>query len=335
MRPARGSRSIRPAPRPSTPGRSRSAPTSSCMRRPRCSTAIRTWSPASLAGAEPDAFWERLVAIRREAGRDPRAVRGLPADPRPAHAAPARRRPGPRAPWRWRSASSAHPQVARVLYPGPAAASRPRRRRPPDGGRLRLHAVDPGHRRRGRRRSRTAARVGLWKRATSLGGVESLIEHRASIEGPGTPCPPDLLRLSTGIEDPDDLFRDLDEALTAAALGTLWLSASSSPVARRQTRPTTVRRTVRCHDAITRRRALQTGAAAAAAAAPPRAAPRGRARVVKLRDPGDHRSPRERLPLRLLPRRGRRHGRASPGRPPSSRRPARRRRTASCSTTAT
>ncbi|HEX6010782.1 MAG TPA: PLP-dependent transferase, partial [Geminicoccaceae bacterium] len=62
----------------------------------------------------------------------------------------------------------------------------------------------------------TAARVGLWKRATSLGGVESLIEHRASIEGPGTPCPPDLLRLSTGIEDPDDLYADLDEALTAA-----------------------------------------------------------------------------------------------------------------------
>ena len=62
----------------------------------------------------------------------------------------------------------------------------------------------------------TAARVGLWKRATSLGGVESLIEHRASIEGPGTPCPPDLLRLSTGIEDPDDLYADLDEALTGA-----------------------------------------------------------------------------------------------------------------------
>jgi len=60
---------------------------------------------------------------------------------------------------------------------------------------------------------RTAARVGLWKRATSLGGVESLIEHRASIEGPGTPCPPDLLRLSTGIEDVEDLYRDLDEAL--------------------------------------------------------------------------------------------------------------------------
>ncbi|TXM88051.1 PLP-dependent transferase, partial [Methylobacterium sp. WL116] len=65
----------------------------------------------------------------------------------------------------------------------------------------------------------TAARVRLWKRATSLGGVESLIEHRASVEGPGTPCPPDLLRLSTGLEDPDDLFADLDAALRAAHAG--------------------------------------------------------------------------------------------------------------------
>jgi cystathionine gamma-synthase len=63
-----------------------------------------------------------------------------------------------------------------------------------------------------------AARVELWKRATSLGGVESLIEHRASIEGPGSPCPPDLLRLSAGLEDPDDLFGDLDRALRAANL---------------------------------------------------------------------------------------------------------------------
>jgi cystathionine gamma-synthase len=59
----------------------------------------------------------------------------------------------------------------------------------------------------------TAARVRLWKRATSLGGVESLIEHRSSVEGPGSPCPTDLLRLSAGIEDVEDLWRDLDEAL--------------------------------------------------------------------------------------------------------------------------
>ena len=61
-----------------------------------------------------------------------------------------------------------------------------------------------------------AAKVKLWRRATSLGGVESLIEHRASIEGNGTPCPADLLRLSVGLEDPDDLLMDLLCALDAA-----------------------------------------------------------------------------------------------------------------------
>ena len=59
----------------------------------------------------------------------------------------------------------------------------------------------------------TAAEVEIWKRATSLGGVESLIEHRASVEGAGTPVPTDLLRLSVGIENVDDLIEDLDQAL--------------------------------------------------------------------------------------------------------------------------
>jgi cystathionine gamma-synthase len=63
---------------------------------------------------------------------------------------------------------------------------------------------------------KVAASVKVWKRATSLGGVESLIEHRASIEGPGTPCPGDLLRFSVGLEDPDDLLFDLIGALEAA-----------------------------------------------------------------------------------------------------------------------
>jgi cystathionine gamma-synthase len=62
---------------------------------------------------------------------------------------------------------------------------------------------------------RAASRVEIWKRATSLGGVESLIEHRASIEGSGSPAPPDLLRLSTGIEDPGDLIADLEAAFVA------------------------------------------------------------------------------------------------------------------------
>jgi cystathionine gamma-synthase len=61
-----------------------------------------------------------------------------------------------------------------------------------------------------------AARVTVWKRATSLGGVESLIEHRASIEGPESPAPPDLLRLSVGIEDAADLIGDLEQAVAGA-----------------------------------------------------------------------------------------------------------------------
>jgi len=58
-----------------------------------------------------------------------------------------------------------------------------------------------------------AAKVKIWKRATSLGGVESLIEHRRSVEGADSPCPPDLLRLSVGIESADDLIVDLEQAL--------------------------------------------------------------------------------------------------------------------------
>jgi cystathionine gamma-synthase len=63
-----------------------------------------------------------------------------------------------------------------------------------------------------------ASRVKVWKRATSLGGVESLIEHRASIEGPSTPVPVDLLRLSVGVENCSDLILDIDQALKAVSV---------------------------------------------------------------------------------------------------------------------
>jgi cystathionine gamma-synthase len=58
-----------------------------------------------------------------------------------------------------------------------------------------------------------AAKTKLFIRATSLGGVESLIEHRASIEGAGTQSPEGLLRVSVGLEHPDDLIEDLQQAL--------------------------------------------------------------------------------------------------------------------------
>jgi cystathionine gamma-synthase len=62
----------------------------------------------------------------------------------------------------------------------------------------------------------SAARMQVWKRATSLGGVESLVEHRSSIEGTGSPCPPDLLRFSVGLENIEDLIADIERSLPTA-----------------------------------------------------------------------------------------------------------------------
>jgi len=58
-----------------------------------------------------------------------------------------------------------------------------------------------------------AGRLRIVTRATSLGGTETLIEHRASVEGPGTHAPENLLRLSVGLEHVDDLIEDFEQAL--------------------------------------------------------------------------------------------------------------------------
>nr|WP_051079711.1 aminotransferase class V-fold PLP-dependent enzyme [Methylosinus sp. LW4] len=111
-----------------------------------------------------------------------------------------------------------HEAVSEVLYPGlPAFPGHDVAQRQMHGG----HGGMLSIRVRGGAAAAiaTAAQVRIWKRATSLGGVESLIEHRASVEGPGTPVPDDLLRLSTGIESTSDLFEDLARALDSAATG--------------------------------------------------------------------------------------------------------------------
>jgi cystathionine gamma-synthase len=108
-----------------------------------------------------------------------------------------------------------HRQVSSVLYPGlpdfPGHAIAAKQMKGGFGGMLSIR-VSGGD----AAAIRTAAGIKLWKRATSLGGTESLVEHRASIEGEGTPVPGDLLRLSVGLEDADDLFRDLAAALDSA-----------------------------------------------------------------------------------------------------------------------
>ena len=107
---------------------------------------------------------------------------------------------------------AAHRRVHSVLYPGlsdfPGHAIAARQMQGGFGGMLSIR-VKGGE----AAAIATAAKVRIWKRATSLGGVESLMEHRASVEGTDTPCPPDLLRLSVGLEDTDDLIADLSQAL--------------------------------------------------------------------------------------------------------------------------
>jgi cystathionine gamma-synthase len=109
------------------------------------------------------------------------------------------------------AALAGHPEVAAVHYPGlpghPGHAVAKRQMRG-FGGMLSFRV-------RGGKDAAIAAvsRARLFVRATSLGSVESLIEHRATSEGPGSTAPPELIRLSVGIEHPDDLVADLVQAL--------------------------------------------------------------------------------------------------------------------------
>ena len=111
-----------------------------------------------------------------------------------------------------------HPMVSHVLYPGlpthPGHAVAARQMQGGFGGMVSIR-VAGGPEGGEATAIAAAANVGIWKRATSLGGVESLVEHRASVEGYGSPAPPDMLRLSVGIENPADLIEDLDQALAA------------------------------------------------------------------------------------------------------------------------
>jgi cystathionine gamma-synthase len=116
-----------------------------------------------------------------------------------------------------------NPAVAEVLYPGlpgaPGHEIAARQMRGGFGAMLSIRVRGTSGVSGEAAAIATAARVGLWKRATSLGSVESLIEHRASVEGAGSPVPPDLLRLSVGIEAREDLLADLEQALGAAHRG--------------------------------------------------------------------------------------------------------------------
>lgn len=161
--------------------------------------------------ARNDPFWQRIRSWRRTAG----AV------------------PGPFEAWllvrgmrtlflRVRRASESalaiarhfetHPALHAVLYPGlqshPGHGIAMRQMKDGFGGMLSIRVVGGAE-----QAKRVLAAVEVFKRATSLGGTESLIEHRSSMEGPSSPVPDDLLRLSIGIESAGDLIADLEAAL--------------------------------------------------------------------------------------------------------------------------
>jgi cystathionine gamma-synthase len=166
--------------------------------------------------ARNDPFWQRIRSWRREAG----AV------------------PGPFEVWllqrgmrtlflRVRRASESalaiarhfesHPVLRAVLYPGlgshPDHEIAARQMKGGFGGMLSIRLAG------GRDHAMAVlSAVKIFKRATSLGGVESLIEHRRSMEGPSSSVPDDLLRVSVGIEAVDDLVADLEAALEQASV---------------------------------------------------------------------------------------------------------------------
>jgi len=157
-----------------------------------------------------DPFFEKVRAIQASGGAVPspfdcwlvlRGIRTLPSRMR-AHSENA---------LRVATFLAGHARVEAVHYPG--LPSHPghdiaRRQMAQFGGMVSVQVKGDRD-----RALAVAAKGRVFTRATSFGGTESLVEHRASIEGPGTHTPENLLRLSIGLENADDLIEDLDQAL--------------------------------------------------------------------------------------------------------------------------
>ncbi|HEY0305754.1 MAG TPA: aminotransferase class I/II-fold pyridoxal phosphate-dependent enzyme [Longimicrobiales bacterium] len=159
---------------------------------------------------EPDAFFERMQLFQKQGGAVPspfdcwllmRGIRTLPYRMR-AHCENAAR---------VAEFLESNAAVEAVHYPGlpsHAAHAVAKKQMVMFGGMLSFQV----HGARAEALKLTG-NVKLFTRATSLGGPESLIEHRASVEGPHTRAPENLLRVSVGLEHPDDLIEDLGQAL--------------------------------------------------------------------------------------------------------------------------
>lgn len=166
----------------------------------------------ALITKEKNDFWKRIRSIQELSGAVPSpmdcflTVRGIKTFPyrMRAHAANAEK---------IANYLNQHPKVERVFYPG--LSSHPQheiaKKQMCGWGGMLSFLVKGGL----NEALKVANHVKVFTQATSLGGVESLLEHRASIEGPATTTPQNLLRVSVGIEHADDLIADLDFALNA------------------------------------------------------------------------------------------------------------------------
>ncbi|MEM7126109.1 MAG: PLP-dependent transferase [Chloroflexota bacterium] len=164
-----------------------------------------------------DAFFDRIVDIQKTTGAVPspfdcwlllRGIRTLPYRMR-GHCANAAK---------VAAFLMEHPRVCKVHYPG--LADHPghtiaAKQMSDFGGMLSFEVCPDTIHTAKENAQRVAGKTKIFTQATSLGGVESLIEHRNTIEGPNSTTPESLLRLSVGLEHPDDLIEDLAQALAA------------------------------------------------------------------------------------------------------------------------
>ncbi len=165
----------------------------------------------ALLTAKEDDLWERICDIRAQAGAIPGSFEAWLLQ-RSMRTLFLRVRKASESAMAIANHFEGHPKLKAVIYPGlPGHPGHEIARRQMDGGfggmlsiRIEGGAEEPLN---------VVKLCKVFTRATSLGGVESLIEHRYSIEGKSSPIPKDLLRLSIGIEAIEDLIADLEQAL--------------------------------------------------------------------------------------------------------------------------
>lgn len=165
----------------------------------------------ALVTAKADDFWQKVCHLRAEIGAMPGAFEAWLLQ-RGMRTLFLRVRQASQSAMAIATHFENHPQIESVLYPGleshPGHEIAKKQMSGGYGGMLSFR-VKGGE----EAALQMIGKVGVFIRATSLGGVESLIEHRYSIEGAASPIPRDLVRISVGAESVDDLIEDLEQAL--------------------------------------------------------------------------------------------------------------------------